>query len=84
MSLQDGVFGGWKPGPGLRAVGRGLLDLIFPPHALDEEGGPRPLASGFSAEAWSRIVFLDDPVCDGCGQPVILLTDHTLGGGMQA
>ncbi len=69
MSLQDGVFGGWKPGPGLRAAGRGLLDLIFPPHALDEEGAPRPLASGFSAEAWSRIVFLDDPVCDGCGTP---------------
>ena len=65
MSLQDGVFGGWKPG--LRAAGRAVLDLVFPPQALDD--GPRPLAAGLSAEAWNKIVFLDDPVCDGCGTP---------------
>lgn len=41
--------------------------MLFPPQALD--GGPRPLAGGFSAEAWSRIRFLDGPVCDGCGTP---------------
>ena len=46
---------------------RGALDLLFPPQALD--GGPRPLAGGFSAEGWSRIRFLDGPVCDGCGAP---------------
>ncbi len=40
---------------------------MFPPQALD--GGPRPLAGGFSAEAWIRIRFLDGPVCDGCGTP---------------
>lgn len=27
------------------------------------------MAGGFSAEAWSRITFLDGPVCDGCGAP---------------
>lgn len=27
------------------------------------------MAGGFSAEAWSRIRFLDGPVCDGCGVP---------------
>jgi len=27
------------------------------------------LAGGFSAGAWSRIRFLDGPVCDGCGAP---------------
>ena len=43
------------------------LDMLFPPQALD--GGPRPLAGGFSALAWSRIRFLDGPVCDGCGAP---------------
>ncbi len=43
------------------------MDLLFPPQALD--GGPRPLAGGFSAAAWSRIRFLDGPVCDGCGTP---------------
>lgn len=41
--------------------------MLFPPQALD--GGPRPLAGGFSADAWSRIRFLDGPVCDGCGAP---------------
>jgi ComF family protein len=48
-------------------LGRAALDLVFPPQALDD--GPRPLTSGLSAEAWSRIHFLDDPVCDGCGVP---------------
>jgi len=46
---------------------RVALDMLFPPQSLD--GGPRPLAGGFSAGAWSRIRFLDGPVCDGCGQP---------------
>jgi ComF family protein len=63
MSLQDGVSKRvWKPG--LIAAGRRALDLILPPTALD--GGPA-LSPGLSAEAWSRIVFVDDPVCDGCG-----------------
>lgn len=47
--------------------------MLFPPQALD--GGPRPLAGGFSAGAWSRIRFLDGPVCDGCGAPF----DYDLG-----
>lgn len=51
----------------MRAAGRAVLDLIFPPQALDD--GPRPQAAGLSAEAWSRVIFLDDPVCDGCGVP---------------
>jgi len=41
--------------------------MLFPPQTID--GGPRPLAGGFSADAWSRIRFLDGPVCDGCGVP---------------
>ena len=48
-------------------IWRGALDVVFPPQSLD--GGPRPLAGGFSAAAWSRIRFLDGPVCDGCGTP---------------
>jgi ComF family protein len=43
------------------------LDLIFPPQALD--GGPRPLSTGLSAQAWSRIAFIAEPLCDGCGAP---------------
>ncbi len=45
---------------------RGTLDMIFPPQSID---GGRALAGGLSAEAWSRIQFLDGPVCDGCGVP---------------
>lgn len=46
---------------------RVALDMLFPPQSLD--GGPRPLAGGFSAQGWSKIRFLDGPVCDGCGAP---------------
>lgn len=68
MSAEDGDFAGtWKPGPRVGALWRGALDLLFPPQTID--GGPRPLAGGFSGEAWSRIRFLDGPVCDGCGAP---------------
>ena len=28
-----------------------------------------PLTSGYSAEAWARISFVEAPVCDGCGLP---------------
>jgi len=55
-----------KPGPRVRAMWRGTLDLIFPPQAID---GGAAQAGGLSAEAWSRIQFLDGPVCDGCGVP---------------
>ena len=51
----------------MKAAGRRVLDLAFPPQTLD--GGPAVQSIGLSAEAWSRITFLDDPVCDGCGTP---------------
>jgi ComF family protein len=67
MSAEDGLFPGLlKPGPRVRALWRGTLDLIFPPQAID---GGSAMAGGLSAEAWSRIQFLDGPVCDGCGAP---------------
>lgn len=43
------------------------VDLVFPPHALD---GQAPAQStGLSAEAWSRLSFIAEPLCDGCGAP---------------
>lgn len=54
--------------PYLRAAARRTLDLVMPPHALDD-GADRPFAPGLSASAWSRIAFVDGPVCDGCGAP---------------
>jgi ComF family protein len=68
MNLDhDGIRGVWKPGPGARAAARGLLDLIFPPHTLDQTA--RVQSSGLSAEAWTRVAFIAEPLCDGCGAP---------------
>ncbi|MGH6967293.1 MAG: ComF family protein [Phenylobacterium sp.] len=68
MSAEDGVFHGrLKPGPRASALWRGALDLVFPPQSLD--GGEAAMAGGLSAATWTRIHFLDGPVCDGCGTP---------------
>jgi ComF family protein len=67
----------WKPGPRAQALARAALDMVFPPQALDP--GPRPLSSGYSADAWNRITFLADPVCDGCGLPF----EYDLGEGVR-
>lgn len=64
--MEDGVWrGGLKVGTRLRAVGRGLADLILPPVAHDSREATA--AAGLSADAWGRVVFLEAPVCDGCG-----------------
>lgn len=52
-------------------------DLIFPHHALD--GGSRVGSAGLTAGGWGKVVFLDDPVCDGCGLPF----DYDLGPGVR-
>ncbi|MFL5295953.1 MAG: ComF family protein [Phenylobacterium sp.] len=67
MSAEDGLFPNvLKPGPRVRGLWRGALDMVFPPQSID--GGPAQ-AGGLSAAAWSRIQWLDGPVCDGCGVP---------------
>ena len=43
------------------------LDLILPPLTLD--GGAPAQGAGLSPEAFTRISFLEAPVCDGCGAP---------------
>lgn len=78
MKDQDG---GWrarlKPAAGFldarllggaRDLTRGLLDIVMPPVVFDTRSAPAQ-ASGLSGEAWSKVVFLEDPVCDGCGAP---------------
>lgn len=64
--MQDGGWRGrLKPGPRIAALGRSLADLILPPMAHDS---PEATASaGLTPDAWSRVVFLEAPVCDGCG-----------------
>ncbi len=56
---------------------RGAQDLVFPHHALDGSG--RALSAGLLPEAWSRIRFLEAPVCDGCGTPF----DYDMGPGVR-
>ncbi|MCC7267962.1 MAG: ComF family protein [Caulobacteraceae bacterium] len=65
----------WKPGGRLGEALRGALDLALPPHGLDGQASPHGI--GLSSEAWNRIVFLEEPVCDGCGAPF----EHGLGAG---
>ncbi|MFJ6025206.1 ComF family protein [Brevundimonas sp. NPDC092305] len=66
MAFQDGGWRApWKAVVALRAVARSATDLILPPLAHDS---PEATASaGLTPDAWSRVVFLEDPVCDGCG-----------------
>lgn len=72
--LMGGQDGGWgerlKAGgvrlvDGARSLARGAADLILPPLAHDSPEATA--AAGLTADAWSRVVFLEDPVCDGCG-----------------
>lgn len=66
MALQHGEFAArWKAVRPLRALGRGLADIILPPLAHDSAEASASL--GLTPGAWSRIIFLEDPVCDGCG-----------------
>ncbi len=46
---------------------RGAQDLVFPHQALDGSGHTQ--TTGLPAEAWSKIHFIDAPVCSGCGAP---------------
>ncbi|MDO9223204.1 MAG: ComF family protein [Caulobacter sp.] len=55
-----------KPGPRIVGAGRALLDLFLPP--MDAQGAPA-MTGGLPAGTWSRIAFLEAPVCDGCGSP---------------
>jgi len=71
MNLQDGDWNArWEAACsravlGMAAMGRGIADLILPPMAHDSREATQ--AAGLTADAWSRVVFLEDPVCDGCG-----------------
>ncbi|MGH7023623.1 MAG: ComF family protein [Caulobacteraceae bacterium] len=53
-----------------RSVAVGLLDLALPPRALDEARKATAVqTAGLTAEAWTRIHFIEAPACDGCGAP---------------
>jgi predicted amidophosphoribosyltransferase len=69
----------WSEQAGEAAVGaahraamllRAAVDVVLPPQALDG-GRKRPTVQsrGLTAEAWTKVVFIEAPVCDGCGAP---------------
>jgi len=66
MTTQHGDWRSrWKATSVLRATGRALADLILPPLAHDSVEATA--SAGLTPDAWNRVVFLEDPVCDGCG-----------------
>lgn len=56
----------WEPPARIAGAARGLLDLLLPVRDFDGEAAQ---TAGLPARQWSRIAFLEDPVCDGCGSP---------------
>jgi len=44
-----------------------MADLVLPP--LSHDGLQTVATAGMTTKAWSRVRFLEDPVCDGCGLP---------------
>jgi ComF family protein len=56
----------WEPPARIIGAARGLLDLLLPVRDFD---GDTAQTAGLPAKQWSRIAFLEDPVCDGCGSP---------------
>ena len=58
----------WKPRlSDFRPAARAVLDLLLPPRTLDDNAPAQ--GAGLSRQGWGRIVFLETPVCDGCGSP---------------
>jgi len=53
----------------LRQWGRALVDVVLPPTALDGRQAGPVQTRGLTAEAWTRLRFIETPVCDGCGAP---------------
>ncbi|MBV8682585.1 MAG: ComF family protein [Caulobacteraceae bacterium] len=51
-----------------RAVAGGALDLLLPPRPLDEASRETVASLGLTSWAWSRISFIEAPLCDGCGK----------------
>jgi ComF family protein len=49
---------------------RAAVEVVLPPQALDgARAAPAVQTRGLSAAAWSQIVFIEAPVCNGCGAP---------------
>lgn len=53
-----------------RRLLRAAVDVVLPPAALDDARRTSPVQTrGLTAETWSKVSFIEAPVCDGCGAP---------------
>jgi ComF family protein len=78
--MSDWLDAAAATGTRARQLLRGALDVLLPPQALDGERGAGPVQTrGLSPAAWSRITFIEAPVCDGCGAP----QDYEIGEGVR-
>jgi hypothetical protein len=65
MRAEHGPSGArWEPPVRIIDAARGLLDLLLPVRDFDGEAAQ---TTGLPARQWSRIAFLEDPVCESCG-----------------
>ena len=53
----------------VRQWARAMADVVAPPAALDGRHAGPVQSRGLTAEAWTRLRFIEAPVCDGCGAP---------------
>ena len=49
------------------ALVRAAVEVVLPPLALDGARTGPVQTPGLTAEAWSKITFIEAPVCDRCG-----------------
>lgn len=52
-----------------RQWARTAADVVLPPIALDGRGAGPVQSRGLTAAAWTKLRFIEAPVCDGCGAP---------------
>jgi len=62
---------GLRAHPLVLEILRAVTDLALPPQSVEDGGtaAARVQAIGLPAPKWSRITFVEHPVCDGCGTP---------------
>jgi len=61
-----------------RHIARAVTDVVLPPLALDAARAGPVQSRGLTSEAWTKLRFIEAPVCDGCGAPAEFDAGETL------
>ena len=62
-----------------RQWSRSAVDVVLPPAALDGRQAGPVQTRGLTAEAWTKLRFIETPVCDGCGAPLEFAAEFAAG-----